>query len=157
MNAAIPTSTHVAVTLFACLAFVAAHDGAGALDRGYDGGGFVVHDHCTPVIVRDHWTVPVIRDHRTPPIVRDRRVPRGPQGGVNVTSSGSRRGGSPCIRSVFGSPASVCDVGPGNKRGCPAAPFSTRVTALARGRGMSKWHTGTTFSGHAQHAPRGKM
>jgi hypothetical protein len=46
----------------------------------------------------------VVRDHRTPPVVRDHRAPRGPQGGVVVTSSGSRCGGSPCIRSVFGGP-----------------------------------------------------
>ena len=86
MKAGITTSTRVAVALSACLVFVAAHDGATARDRGYDGGGFVV------------------RDHRTVPVVRDHRVPRGPQGGVTVTSSGGRRGGSPCIRSVFGGP-----------------------------------------------------
>jgi hypothetical protein len=64
----------------------------------------VVRDHRAPVIVRDHRAEPVIRDHRSTPIVRDHRVPRGPQGGVSVTSSGGRRGGSPCIRSVFGGP-----------------------------------------------------
>ena len=92
MNAGITKLTPVAVALSACLAFVAAHNGAMARDRG---GG---------AVVRDHWTQPVIRDHRTTPIVRDHRAPRGPQGGVTVTSSGSRRGGSPCIRSVFGGP-----------------------------------------------------
>jgi hypothetical protein len=102
MNAAISTLTRVSVTLFAYLAFVAGHGGAVARDCGYDGGGFVALDHCTSVIVRDHRTVPVIRGHRTTPIVRDHRVPRGPKGGVTVTSSESRRGGSPCIRSVFG-------------------------------------------------------
>ena len=113
MNAGITTLTRVAVALSVCLVFGATHDGAAARDRGYDGGGFVVRDHRmppvvrdhrAPVIVRDHRTQPIIRDHRTTPIVRDHRVPRGPQGGVTVTSSGSRRGGSPCIRSVFGGP-----------------------------------------------------
>jgi hypothetical protein len=104
MKAGITTSTRVAVALSACLVFVATHDGATARDRGYDSGGFVVRDHRTPVVVRDHRTQPVIRDHRTVPVVRDHRVPRGPQGGVTVTSSGGRRGGSPCIRSVFGGP-----------------------------------------------------
>ena len=113
MKADIRTLTRVAIALSASLAFVAVHDGATARDRGYDGSGFVVRDHRmppvvrdhrTPVIVRDHRDEPVIRDHRTTPIVRDHRVPRGPQGGVTVTSSGSRRGGSPCIRSVFGGP-----------------------------------------------------
>ena len=37
MKAAMPTLTRVAVALFACLALVAAHDGAVAHDRGYDG------------------------------------------------------------------------------------------------------------------------
>jgi hypothetical protein len=64
----------------------------------------VVRDHREPPIVRDHRTTPIVRDHRDTPIVRDHRAPRGPQGGVIVTSSGSRRGGSPCIRSVFGGP-----------------------------------------------------
>jgi hypothetical protein len=64
----------------------------------------IVRDHREPVVVRDHRTQPIVRDHRTTPIVRDHGVPRGPQGGVTVTSSGSRRGGSPCIRSVFGGP-----------------------------------------------------
>jgi hypothetical protein len=95
MNTGIMTMTRVAVALSACLGFVAAHDGAAARDRGYDGGGFVVRDHRAPVIVRDHRTTPIVRDHR---------VPRGPEGGVTVTSSGSRRGRSPCIRSVFGGP-----------------------------------------------------
>ncbi len=113
MNADTRTLTRIAVALSAALAFVAAHDGAAARDRGYDGSGFVVRDHRVPpvvrdhrapVIVRDHRTQPVIRDHRTTPIVRDHRVPRGSQGGVTVTSSGSRRSGSPCIRSVFGGP-----------------------------------------------------
>jgi hypothetical protein len=113
MNAGTTTLTRVAVALAACLAFVATHQGATARDRGYDGSGFVVRDHRmppvvrdhrAPVAVRDHRTQPVIRDHRTTPIVRDHRVPRGPHGGVTVTSSGSRRGGSPCIRSVFGGP-----------------------------------------------------
>lgn len=104
MNADIRTLTRVAVALSACLVFVATHDGAAARDRGYDGGGFVVRDHRTPPVVRDHRAPVVIRDHRTTPIVRDHRVPRGLQGGVTVTSSGSRRGGSPCIRSVFGGP-----------------------------------------------------
>ena len=104
MKPSITTLTRVAVALSACLVFVATHDGAVARDRGYDGGGFVVRDHRAPVVVRDHRTQPVIRDHRTTPIVRDHRVPRGPQGGAAVTSSGSRRGGSPCIRSVFGGP-----------------------------------------------------
>ena len=113
MNAGITKLTPVAVALSAGLAFVAAHEGATAGERGYDEGGIVVRDHRTapvvrdhraPVVVRDHRTQPVIRDHRTTPIVRDHRVPRGPQGGVTVTSSGSRRGGSPCIRSVFGGP-----------------------------------------------------
>jgi hypothetical protein len=104
MNAGITTMTRVAVALSVCLGFVAAHDGAAARDRSYDGGGFVVRDHRAPVIVRDHRAEPVIRDHRTIPVVRGHRVPRGPQGGVTVTSSGSRRGGSPCIRSVFGGP-----------------------------------------------------
>jgi hypothetical protein len=92
MNAGITKLTPVAVALSACLAFVATHNGAMARDRG---GG---------AVVRDHRTQPIIRDHRTTPIVRDHRAPRGPQGGVTVTSSGSRRGGSPCIRSVFGGP-----------------------------------------------------
>jgi hypothetical protein len=113
MKAGITTMTRVAVALSACLAFVATHEGATARDRGYDGSGFVVRDHRTapvvrdhraPVVVRDHRAEPVIRDHRTIPVVRDHRMPRGPQGGVTVTSSGSRRGGSPCIRSVFGGP-----------------------------------------------------
>ena len=101
MNAGITKLTPVAVALSTCLAFVAAHNGAMARDRG---GGAVVRDHRTQPIVRDHRTQPIIRDHRTTPIVRDHRAPRGPQGGVTVTSSGSRRGGSPCIRSVFGGP-----------------------------------------------------
>jgi hypothetical protein len=112
MNAGITTLTRVAIALSACLAFVAAHEGATARDRDYGSGGAVrdrrtapiVRDHRAPVVVRDHRTQPIIRDHRTTPIVRDHRVPRGPQGGVTVTSSGSRRGGSPCIRSVFGGP-----------------------------------------------------
>src|SRR5215207_7357346 len=104
MNAGITTSTRVAVALSACLVFVATHDGAAARDRGYDGGGFVVRDHRMPPVVRDHRAPVIVRDHRTTPIVRDHRMPRGPQGGVTVTSSGSRRGGSPCIRSVFGGP-----------------------------------------------------
>jgi hypothetical protein len=95
MKSGITTLTRVAVALSACLGFVAAHDGAAARDRGYDGSGFVARDHRMP---------PVVRDHRTTPIVRDHRVPRGPQGGVSVTSSGGRRGGSPCVRSVFGGP-----------------------------------------------------
>ena len=103
MNAGITKLTPVAVALSACLAFVAAHNGAMARDRDR-GGGAVVRDHRTQPIVRDHRTQPIIRDHRTTPIVRDHRAPRGPQGGVIVTSSGSRRGGSPCIRSVFGGP-----------------------------------------------------
>jgi hypothetical protein len=37
MNAAITTLTRVADALLACLAFVAAHGGAVASDRGYDG------------------------------------------------------------------------------------------------------------------------
>jgi hypothetical protein len=113
MKSGITTFTRVAVAVSACLAFVAIHDGAAARDRGYDGSGFVVRDHRmppvvrdhrAPVIVRDHRAEPVIRDHRSTPIVRDHRVPRGPQGGVSVTSSGGRRGGSPCVRSVFGGP-----------------------------------------------------
>jgi hypothetical protein len=113
MKAGITTMTRVAVALSACLAFVATHEGATARDRGYDGSGFVVRDHRTapvvrdhraPVVVRDHRAEPVIRDHRAILVVRDHRMPRGPQGGVTVTSSGSRRGGSPCIRSVFGGP-----------------------------------------------------
>ena len=113
MNAGITKLTRVAVALSACLAFVAAHEGATARERDHGGGGAVVRDHRTaPIvrdhraqpIVRDHRTQPIIRDHRTTPIVRDHRAPRGPQGGVTVTSSGSRRGGSPCIRSVFGGP-----------------------------------------------------
>jgi hypothetical protein len=122
MKPGITTFTRVAVALSACLVLVATHDGASARDRGYDGSGFVVRDHRMPpvvrdhrepvivrdhrepVIVRDHRAEPVIRDHRTIPVVRDHRMPRGPQGGVTVTSSGSRRGGSPCIRSVFGGP-----------------------------------------------------
>jgi hypothetical protein len=98
------TFTRVAVALSACLVLVATRDGAAARDRGYDGSGFVVRDHREPVIVRDHRAEPVIRDHRTIPVVRDHRMPGGAQGGVTVTSSGSRRGGSPCIRSVFGGP-----------------------------------------------------
>jgi hypothetical protein len=113
MNAGISTLTRVAVALSACLAFVAIDEGATARDRGYDGSGFVVRDHRTPpvvrdhrvpVVVRDHRAESVVRDHRTTPVVRDHRMPRSPQGGVTVTSSGSRRGGSPCIRSVFGGP-----------------------------------------------------
>ena len=104
MNADTRTLTRIAVALSAALAFVAAHNGAAARDRGYDGSGFVVRDHRAPPVVRDHRTQPVIRDHRATPIVRDHRAPRGSQGGVTVTSSGSRRGGSPCIRSVFGGP-----------------------------------------------------
>jgi hypothetical protein len=104
MKSGITTLTRVAVALSACLGFVAAHDGAAARDRGYDGGGFVVRDHRMPPVVRDHRAPVIVRDHRTTPIVRDHRVPRGPQGGVTVTSSGSRRGGSPCIRSVLGGP-----------------------------------------------------
>jgi hypothetical protein len=113
MKAGITTMTRVAVALCACLVFAATHDGAAARDRGYDGSGFVVRDHRmppivrdhrAPVVVRDHRAEPVIRDHRPTPIVRDHRMPRGSQGGVTVTSSGSRRGGSPCIRSVFGGP-----------------------------------------------------
>jgi hypothetical protein len=105
MKSGITTFTRVAVAVSACLAFVAIHDGAAARDRGYDGSGFVVRDHrMPPVIVRDHRAEPVIRDHRSDPIVRDHRVPRGPQGGVSVTSSEGRRGGSSCIRSVFGGP-----------------------------------------------------
>src|SRR3954464_7310111 len=108
MKAGITTMTRVAVALSACLAFVATHEGAMARDRGYDGSGFVVRDHRTapvvrdhraPVVVRDHRAEPVIRDHRAIPVVRDHRMPRGPQGGTTVTSFGSRRGGSPCIRS----------------------------------------------------------
>jgi len=113
MKADARTLTRIAVALSATLTFAAAHDGAAARDRGYDGGGFVVRDHRmppvvrdhrAPVVVRDHRTQPVVRDHRTPPVVRDHRVPRGSQGGVTVTNSGTRRGGSPCIRSVFGGP-----------------------------------------------------
>ncbi|WP_192926330.1 hypothetical protein [Microvirga tunisiensis] len=113
MNAGITTLTRVAIALSACLVFVATHHGAAARDRGYDGSGFVVRDHRMPPVVRDHRAPvivrdrraePVIRDHRTIPVVRDHRMPRGPQGGVSVTSAGSRRGGSPCIRSVFGWP-----------------------------------------------------
>jgi hypothetical protein len=104
MKSGTTTLTRVAAALSACLVFVVTHDGAAARDRGYDGSGFVVRDHRAPVIVRDHRAEPVIRDHRSDPIVRDHRVPRGPQGGVSVTSSGGRRGGSPCIRSVFGGP-----------------------------------------------------
>jgi anti-sigma regulatory factor (Ser/Thr protein kinase) len=104
MKADISTLTRIAVALSAALTFVAAHDGAAARDRGYDGSGFVVRDHRMPPVVRDHRAPVVVRDHRMPPTVRDRRVPRGSQGGVAVTSSGSRRGGSPCIRSVFGGP-----------------------------------------------------
>jgi hypothetical protein len=104
MNAGITTLTRVAIALSACLVLVVTHDGATARDRGYDGGGFVVRDHRAPVTVRDHRTQPVFRDHRTIPVVRDHRVPRSPQGGVTVTSSGSRRSGSSCIRSVFGGP-----------------------------------------------------
>jgi hypothetical protein len=63
-----------------------------------------VRDHRVPVVVRDHRAEPVIRDHRSEPVVRDHRAPSAPQGGVTVTSSGTRRGGSPCIRSVFGGP-----------------------------------------------------
>jgi hypothetical protein len=126
-----PAITRMAVALSACLTFVAAHEGATARDRDHGGGGamvrdhreqpivrdhrepvvvrdhrepVVVRDHREPVVVRDHRTQPIVRDHRTTPIVRDHGVPRGPQGGVTVTSSGSRRGGSPCIRSVFGGP-----------------------------------------------------
>jgi hypothetical protein len=104
MNAGITTLTRVAVALSACLVFVATHDGAAARDRGSDGGGFVVRDHRMPPVVRDDRAPVIIQDHRTTPIVRDHRVPRGPQGGVSVTSSGNRRGESPCIRSVFGGP-----------------------------------------------------
>jgi hypothetical protein len=117
-----PAITHMAVALSACLAFVAAPEGATARDRDHGSGGamvrdhreqpivrdhrepVVVRDHREPVVVRDHRTQPIVRDHRTTPVVRDHRVPSGPQGGVTVTSSGSRRGGSPCIRSVFGGP-----------------------------------------------------
>ena len=105
--------TRIAVGLSTCLVFVAVNEGAMARDR--DGGGIVVRDHRTPpvirdhrspeqVVVRDHRTQPVIRDHRATPTVRNYRMPGGPQGGVSVTSSGNRRGGSPCIRSVFGGP-----------------------------------------------------
>ena len=113
MKSGITTFTRVAVALSACLVFVATRDGAAACDRSYDDSGFVardhrmppvVRDHRAPVIVRDHRAEPVIRDHRSTPIVRDHRVPRGPQGGVSVTSSGGRRGGSSCIRSMFGGP-----------------------------------------------------
>jgi hypothetical protein len=67
-------------------------------------GPFVPDDWKPSPIVRDHRTQPIIRDHRATPIVRDHRLPRGPQSGVSVTSAESRRGGSPCIRSVFGGP-----------------------------------------------------
>jgi hypothetical protein len=54
------------------------------------------------VVVRDHRDpVVIVRDHRPPVVVRDHREP---QGGVIVTSTGGRRGGSSCIRSVFGGP-----------------------------------------------------
>ena len=108
-----PAIAHMAVALSACLAFVAAPEGATARDRDHGSGGAmvrdhreqpIVRDHREPVVVRDHRTQPIVRDHRTTPIVRDHRVPSGPQGGVTVTSSGSRRGGSPCIRSMFGGP-----------------------------------------------------
>ena len=113
MKPGLSTFTRVAVALTACLVLVATQEGASARDRGYDGSGFVVRDHRMPpvirdhrepVIVRDHRAEPVIRDHRSVPVVRDHRMPRGPQSGIVVTSSGSRRSGSPCIRSMFGGP-----------------------------------------------------
>ena len=63
----------------------------------------IVRDHRTQPIIRDHRATPIVRDHRTSPMVRDHRQASGPQGGVVVTSS-ERRGGSQCIRSVFGGP-----------------------------------------------------
>ena len=122
MKARIAPVIRTLAALSVSLAFFVAHDGATARDRDHAQGGTlvrdhraapIVRDHRTPVVVRDHRTQPIVRDHRTQPIVRDHRAdpivrdhrtPRGPQGGVTVTSSGDRRDRSPCIRSVFGGP-----------------------------------------------------
>ena len=110
MKPSVITLTQAVVALSACIAFVPGE--ATARDRNY-GGSAVVRDHRLPVVVRDHREQPIVRDHRTQPVVRDHRStpvvqddrgPSGPQGGVTVTSSGSRRGGSSCIRSAFGGP-----------------------------------------------------
>ena len=110
MKPSMITLAQAAVALSACIAFVPGE--ATARDRNYSGGA-VVRDHRLPVvvrdhreqpIVRDHRTQPVVRDHRNTPIVRDHRGPTALQGGVTVTSSRSRRGGSSCIRSMFGGP-----------------------------------------------------
>ena len=86
MIPAITALTRVAVALSACLAFVAAPEGATARDRDHGGGGAVVRDHREQPVVRDHRSPVVVRDHREPVVVRDHRA-----AGRRPRSSGAGR------------------------------------------------------------------